>query len=232
MRLAKQHLDIAMFTRDVERHHRFWEDQVGLRFDLELPVRKGWVQHRFDAHNSVIKVNDYTDPMVQTPPTGYIGLTIARDNGPVWEGVHPDGGRVRLVPKGTDGVVGIGITVATPNPSRMMEFYVDAMEFERVSPSIARCGDTLLFVERGTGGVETEDFKGPGPGYRYLTIQVFDADRDTGGILARGGRLASAPTNYGTIARVSFVKDPDGNWIEVSARAPLTGVVPGADKPA
>ena len=230
MHLAKQHLDIGMFTKSLERHHDFWERQVGLRFDMELPVSEGWVQHRFDAHNSVIKVNDNRNPMRDRPPTGYIGLTIARDNGPVWEGMHPDGGRVRLVPKGTDGVVGIGITVATPNPARMMDFYIGAMEFERVSENVARCGDTLLFVERGVGGVETDDFKALGVGYRYLTIQIFDADKDTDGILRRGGRLASAATDYGTIARVSFVKDPDGNWIEVSARASLTGVVPGAAK--
>lgn len=230
MRLAKQHLDIGMFTKSIERHHAFWENEIGLRFDLELPVSEGWVQHRFDAHNSVIKVNDNKNPMRDWPPTGYTGLTIARDGGPVWEGLHPDGGRVRLVPKGTDGVVGIGITVTTPNPARMMDFYIGAMEFERVSESVARCGDTLLFVERGVGGVETDDFKALGPGYRYLTIQIFDADEDTDGILRRGGRLAAAPTDYGTIARVSFVKDPDGNWIEVSARASLTGVVPGASK--
>lgn len=230
MRLAKQHLDIGMFTKSVERHHDFWESEVGLRFDMELAVSEDWVQHRFDAHNSVIKVNDNRNPMRDWPPTGYVGLTIARDNGPLWEGMHPDGGRVRLVPQGTDGIVGIGITVATPNPARMMDFYIGAMEFERVSENVACCGDTLLFVERGVGGVETDDFKALGAGYRYLTIQIFDADKDTDGILRRGGRLASAPTDYGTIARVSFVKDPDGNWIEVSARASLTGVVPGAVK--
>ena len=89
MRLAKQHLDIGMFTESVEQHHEFWEKQVGLRFDLELPVREGWVQHRFDAHNSVIKVNDCRLPMLNLPPTGYVGLTVARENGPLWEGTHP-----------------------------------------------------------------------------------------------------------------------------------------------
>ncbi len=232
MRLAKQHLDIGMFTTSLDLHHAFWEKEIGLRFDMVLPVpvRDGWVQHRFDAHNSVIKVNDYGSPLADVPPTGYVGLTIARDGAPIWEGTHPDGGRVRLVPTGTDGVVGIGITVATPNPARMMDFYIDAMEFERVSARVARCGDTLLFVEAGVGGVETADFIGPGPGYRYLTIQIFDADQDTDGILRRGGRLAAATKDYGTVARVSFVKDPDGNWIEVSARASLTGVVPGVKK--
>ena len=230
MKLAKQHVDIGMFTQAIDRHHAFWENEVGLRFDMELPLRKGWVQHRFDAHNSVIKVNHYTDALQKMPLTGYTGLTIARDGGPIWEGHHPDGGRVRLVPKGTDGVVGIGITVSTSDPARMMDFYVGAMEFERVAPQIARCGDTLLFVEKGEGGHETEDFIGPGPCYRYLTVQIYDADKDTDGIISRGGRLARAPTDYGKIARVAFVKDPDGNWIEISARASLTGVAVGVEK--
>ncbi len=78
MRLAKQHLDIGLFTASIEQHHAFWENEVGLRFDLELPVSEGWVQHRFDAHNSVIKVNDNRNPMREWPPTGYTGLTIAR----------------------------------------------------------------------------------------------------------------------------------------------------------
>ena len=228
MRLAKQHLDIGMFTEVVDQHHAFWEEVVGLRFDMELPLRRGWVQHRFDAHDSVVKVNHWVEPLPDVPPTGYVGLTIARDGGAVWEGEAPEGNRVRLVPKGTDGIVGIGITVSTPDPARMMDFYIGAMEFERVAPQVARCGDTLLFVEKGPGGSETDDFTGSG--YRYLTVQIFDADKECQGIIARGGRLARAPADYGKIARVAFVKDPDGNWIEISARASLTGVAVGTEK--
>jgi hypothetical protein len=30
----------------------------------------------------------------------------------------------------------------------------------------------------------------------------------------------------GTVARISFIRDPDGNFIEVSQRASLTGSLP------
>ena len=40
---------------------------------------------------------------------------------------------------------------------------------------------------------------------------------------ARGGREALAPTTLGTTARISMVRDPDGNWIEISQRASITG---------
>ena len=56
-----------------------------------------------------------------------------------------------------------------------MAIYVEAMEFDELSPSVARCGDRVLFVEQGPGGSETDDFVGPN--FRYLTVQIFDADQ-------------------------------------------------------
>jgi len=93
------------------------------------------------------------------------------------------------------------------------------MEFERLDAFTARCGDSLIFVEPGVGGGETEDFIGQG--FRYLTVQIFDADQACQDIVQRGGRLARAPVSFGDIARYGFVKDPDGNWIEISARNSL-----------
>ena len=42
-------------------------------------------------------------------------------------------------------------------------------------------------------------------------------------MLAHGGGEATAPVTLGTTARISMVKDPDGNWIELSQRASITG---------
>ncbi len=38
-----------------------------------------------------------------------------------------------------------------------------------------------------------------------------------------GGREAMPPTTLGTTARISMVRDPGGNWIELSQRASITG---------
>ena len=224
MRLAKPHLDLGLFTNDISAQRAFWGETAGLRLDHELPISQTWVQHRFDAHDSVIKVNHRQDALPALPPSGYAGLTIARAGAPAWEGRNPGGEFVRLVPPGTDGVVGIGVTVRTSNPKRMMDFYIDAMEFDRVAERTARCGDSLLFVEEGSGGSETEDFIGPN--FRYLTVQIFDADEACKAIVARGGRLGRAPVSLGDVARFGFVCDPDGNWIEISARKSLTGIHP------
>ena len=44
-------------------------------------------------------------------------------------------------------------------------------------------------------------------------------------MLKRGGRQAMAPVTLGTTARISMVRDPDGNWIELSQRASIVGTL-------
>lgn len=230
MLLAKPHLDIGLFTNDIKSHREFWGNIVGLNLNHELELGSGWTQHRYDAHGSVIKVNHLVAPLQPKPSSGYVGLSIANAgcSASFSEGRHPDGDFVRLVQSGTDGIVGIGITVRTPDPERMMDFYIKAMEFKRVGAFIASCGDSLLFVEEGAGGSDFDDLAGPA--FRYLTVQIFDADDACASISSRGGRVIKAPVNFGTVARYGFVADPDGNWIEISARTSLTGIPPPVGK--
>jgi lactoylglutathione lyase len=219
MHLAKQHLDIGLFTNDLNAHLAFWGTTVGLRLDLELPMAPGWVQYRYDANGSVVKVNHWVEPLPKQPESGFAGLFIARGDGH-YAGEHPDGDAVVVVPPGMGGVEGIAVTVASPEPARLLDFYCTALEFEQAGPTSARCGDSLLFVVEGDG-VGTALCA---PGFRYLTVQVFDADVEMAGVVTRGGRIAREAVNYAGVARYGFVADPDGNWIEISARTSLTGV--------
>jgi lactoylglutathione lyase len=223
MRLAKPRLDLGLFTNRSGDQRQFWGETLSLRLDHELEMEPGWVQHRFDAHGSVLKVNHRIDVLPDIPPSGYVGLSIVSSLPPA-ERRDPDGNSVRTVSRGVDGIERIGITVRSPDPTRMMAFYVDVLEFERVGAFTARAGDTLLFVEQGSGGSDTAGFIGLG--YRYLTIQIFDADRALQQISSRGGRIAGEAVSFKDVARYGLVKDPDGNWIEISARASLTGIKP------
>ncbi|MHB8576260.1 MAG: VOC family protein [Dehalococcoidia bacterium] len=45
-------------------------------------------------------------------------------------------------------------------------------------------------------------------------------------MIARGVEEGRPPVTLGSVARISFIRDPDGNWIEVSQRASLTGPLP------
>ena len=60
-----------------------------------------------------------------------------------------------------------------------------------------------------------------------MTIPVHDVDAEHASILSAGGRETMPPTTLGEIARISFVLDPDGNAIEISQRASLTGPLQG-----
>ena len=82
-------------------------------------------------------------------------------------------------------------------------------------------GDTVLIVEPAPDA--PHDASIDGKGWRYVTFQVFEVDREHAHVLAHGGREARAPVTLGTTARISMVRDPDGNWIELSQRASLTG---------
>jgi lactoylglutathione lyase len=62
-----------------------------------------------------------------------------------------------------------------------------------------------------------------GPGWRYITFQVFKVDMEHAAALAAGAREALAPITLGATARISMIRDPDGNWIELSQRASIVG---------
>jgi lactoylglutathione lyase len=227
MRLAKPCLDIGLFTNDLEAHRAFWGETCGLKLDHVLPIRPGLTQHRFDAHGSVVKVNHMEEPLPARAPASIAGLTIARDGGPDWSGRDPAGDPVRLVRPGTDGITGIGIVLTAPDPESVLAFYASAFGFPREGADAVRAGTTRIQVVAGPAGDPTDDMSGPG--FRYLTVQIFDADEAFAHVVAQGGAPTRAPVSLGTIARVAFVRDPAGTWIELSARASLTGIVPKPD---
>ena len=224
MRLAKNHLDIGLFTNDIDSHTTFWEQDIGLTLDHKLELTQNITQHRYQAHGSVIKVNHSSQKLEKRAASGYTGLIICSGQGITWAGRAPGGENVRIVETGHAGIAGIGIKLTTENPDAMMEFYTEVMQFDKISSSVARCGDSLLFVEEGEPGTPSDDFVGPG--FRYITLQIFDADRACSDIERRGGVIAKPPVNLGKVARYAFATDPDGNWIEISARASLTGIEP------
>ena len=231
MELAKRHIDLGLFATNIDSDLNFWQSTVGLKFDhslhLEAPVVPApTTQHRHDANGSVIKVNHFHEQLIHSldAPSGYQGLAIARDIDKEIEYITSSKEFVRIVPKGTDQIDGIAITVLSNNTTRLKDYYTKVLGLEPAGPNTVRCGDSLLFLEKGIGGRQTSTFVGEG--FRYLTIQVFDADKTCSEIKRLGGRIGMSPISVGKIARVGFALDPDGNWIEISARTSLTGIPP------
>ncbi len=222
MDLAKPHVDIGLFTNSREAQLRFWENEVGLAYDQMLKLGGGVQQHRFDAHGSVVKVNHAREPLKDSGAAGYRTLMIARAGLDAPRRMtDPDGNAVVLVPKGHHGVDGIAVGVAASDATAARRFYGEALGLMPAGDDAVSCGDSLIVFETSPAPVQAGAMVALG--FRYLTIQVRDCDAEHARILRSGGHEGRPPTTLGTTARISFVRDPDGNWIEISERASLTG---------
>src|SRR5229473_7526967 len=80
MELAKKKIDVGLSTNNLDPMLHFWQNDVGLRLDHVLPVRRGQKQYRHDAAGSVIKINHHVDQLPVAPPSGYRELIIARQD--------------------------------------------------------------------------------------------------------------------------------------------------------
>jgi lactoylglutathione lyase len=226
MKLAKPRIDIGFATNDAPAALTFWQNEIGLPFDYTQPIRRGYKQHRHDLCGSILKINQVYEPLPDNPPSGYRELLIAR--GDIAEPkpmTDPEGNRVMLVPSGMFGIERIGIRLGVRDVEAHRRFYTEALGLTQggsfAGAMTFLAGDTVLIVEASTDAPGDAAFDGRG--WRYITFQVFEVDREHAFVLAHGGREARAPVTLGTTARISMVRDPDGNWIELSQRASLTG---------
>ncbi len=225
MKLAKPRIDVGLHTNQREPMLDFWQKQVGLPYEELLPMGRGLQQHRHGLNGSVLKINHAREPLGPEPACGYRELWIARAGLTTPRRlVDPDGNVVVLVPPGHEDVSAIGVVLAVRDEAAFHDFYGRVLELEPVGARAYLCGDSLLRFARDPSAIEAGRMTAGG--YRYITIQVFDVDAEHAGILARGGREGAPPRTLGAVARISFVRDPDGNWIEISQRASLTGPLP------
>ena len=222
LHLAKPRVDLGLHTNDRDAMLAFWQDEIGLPYDHMLKLGGGRQQHRHDLLGSVLKINHVRDPLPTAPRSGYRELLIARAGlGESESLTDPDGNRITLVPPGLHGIERIGVRMGVRDVAAHRRFYAETLGLEAVGDDAFRCGDSVLLVEADPDAAGDVVYQAAG--YRYITIQVFDVDAEHAGILARGGTEGRAPATLGTTARISFVRDPDGNWIEISQRASLVG---------
>jgi catechol 2,3-dioxygenase-like lactoylglutathione lyase family enzyme len=225
MQLAKNVIDVGLSTNDLEPMLRFWQQDVGLRFDHVLPVRRGQKQYRHDAQGSVIKLNHHAEPLPEAASSGYRELIIAREGlQKPRRMVDPDGNRVQLVPPGHDGVTQIAVAMAVRSLGEHRRFFGDILGFPEQSWSAGpafRLGYSLVLLEEER--LATADPVRQARGWRYITLQIADIDAVHHELLSKGVREGLAPITLGDVARISMILDPDGNWIELSRRASIVG---------
>ena len=226
MELAKPRIDIGLSTNNLQPMLAFWQGEAGVSFDHVLPIRRGHNQHRHDANGSVVKINHHAAALAVSTLPGYRELIIARADLPQQRDlVDPDGNRLGLRPSGLDGITQIAVRLAVRDLNAHRDFYRDALglveEPTRIADAAFRAGESLLLLDQTTDA--PSDASMAGPGWRYITFQVFKVDAEHARVVSAGGREALAPTTLGSTARISMVRDPDGNWIELSQRASIVG---------
>lgn len=225
MKLAKNCVDVALFTATAEPMLEFWQQEVGLPYEEPLPTGGGNMQHRHDLSGSVLKLNHTRNELPDAPRSGYGELWIAREGcDAVRRLVDPDGNRVVLCPPGTDGIEQVGVRMVVRDVEAHARWFSHVLGFEDAGGQGYACGETRFFIEAAEDATEQKGIAGPG--FRYLTVQIWNCDEEHAGVLARGGREGASPRTLGEVARFSMVCDPDGNWVELSQRASLTGPLP------
>ena len=221
MKLAKNHIDVGVRTNNLEAMLEFWTRDVGLPYDELLKIGGGVHQHRLSLNGSIFKLNHARSPLPENCPTGYRELLIASDVSAATPLTDPDGNKVILVPVGLHGITNIGMRMVVRSMKDARQFFAESVQAEPLSETSFRWGTTVFLLE--------EDKEAPvgggmlGAGYRYMTVQVFKVDTEHTKALERGAPEGSAPVTLGSTARISFITDPDNNWIEISQRKSLTG---------
>lgn len=226
MPFAKDFFDVGLFTNQADAVRAYYS-QLGLPFDHTLKLGGGVLQHRYQADAAVLKINDARDELPQRPERApLLELIIATPTctSPM-TGTDPDGTTVTCVPPGHDGIQGLALRLGVASLEVSTSFYIGALGLTEVSPGVLSCGRGLLLLDEPAEPAETLCADAPlaALGLRYLTLQVFDCDAAYASALQAGATSGRAPVTLGSTARIAFVRDPEGVWIELSERASVTG---------
>ena len=237
MELAKRFVDVGIFTNRIDEMRAFYGERVRLPYEELLPVGGGVRQYRYGLLGSVLKINHSRDPLPARIAGGYRMLSISDPRTPMPLPMQdPDGNDIELVPTGQRGVNQIEIHIGVTDESAFEHFYGDAMQAERLAAGRFKLGETVISFQHDPAAIRANRSAAASAtdviasmravGMRYITVQVRDCDREHRRFTSMGVWEGAVPVSLGAVARISFIRDPDGNFIEISQRASLTGPIP------
>jgi catechol 2,3-dioxygenase-like lactoylglutathione lyase family enzyme len=237
MELAKRFVDVGIFTNRLDEMRAFYAERVRLPYEELLPVGGGVRQYRYGLLGSVLKINHSRDPLPPRIAGGYRMLSISDSRTPMPLPMEdPDGNDIELVPTGNRGVNQIEIHIGVTDEAAFDHFYGDAMQAERLAACRFRLGETIISFRHDPAAIRAQKSAAASApdvvasmravGLRYITVQVQAVDAEHRRLMSMGVWEGAAPVSLGAVARISFIRDPDGNFIEISQRASLTGPLP------
>jgi catechol 2,3-dioxygenase-like lactoylglutathione lyase family enzyme len=231
-------VDVGISTNRLDEMRAFYAERIRLPFEELLPAGGGVRQYRYGLLGSVLKINHSRDPLPARIAGGYRRLSIAdpRTSMPL-PMLDPDGNDLELVPTGNRGVNQIEIHIGVTDEDAFEHFYADAIQAERLGAGRFKLGETIISFRHDPAAMRATKSPSATPaevigamravGMRYITVQVRDCDAEHRRFVSMGVWEGAAPVTLGAVARISFIRDPDGNFIEISQRASLTGPIPG-----
>jgi len=231
MELAKPQVDVGLFTRQLEAMQAFYGEKLGLQFESVLPVGGGFRQYRYLCNGSVIKLMHSREALRPRRPGGYETLMIATPKVSKVEVLpDPDDNAIELLPPGRDDVTQMEIRLGVKDVETFGHFYTSAFGAVDMGQNRYKIGETIFAVyhEPEIHSAKMTPFASPLEvvnamaelGIQYVTLQVRNCDAAFDALKNAGATVAVEPSTFGTVARISFVHDPDGNFIELSQRPP------------
>jgi catechol 2,3-dioxygenase-like lactoylglutathione lyase family enzyme len=226
--LNRPQIDIGLFTNRIEEMKAFYGGTLRLAFESELPISESFTQHRYIANGSIIKLMEARDTLARRHPGGYESLIIASDLFPQPEALHdPDGNSIVLVPPGRDDVNQLEVRMGVSDVSRFDMFYGAAGGTD-IGGHRYKIGETIFAAFRHPlaklmrpaplANLQEVVKAMAGLGIRYVTIQVKNCEAAFKAMTDAGAAIGSPPENFANRARAAFVRDPDGNFIELAQR--------------
>lgn len=225
MNLTKPGLDVGMFVDLLPQQLSFWSATVGLRSEPMQKLGSGVHQHRFVDECSVIKLNHSRSPLRSSSSTGIERISVGRVG--IAESISlidPDGNAVTLLPRNAVSDPELVVHMAVSDLAAHHRFWTTVMQMEHDASGSYACGHSRVQLRQARRGQSPDSWRVRG--WSYLTVQVQDCVHEHQRALLRGGREGEAPRRMGDKAIISFLRDPDGNYIELSQKASLAGPLP------
>ncbi len=221
--LSRGLFDVGLLTRQREAMLAFWHDELGLAITQEHNPVEGVFQYKLDLKGAVLKLNCVEMALPTGNPLNGIRILLLADaavSSPQ-QLRDPDGNLVCRVPPGFGGIDSFGVHFAVSDEAAFRHFYGNVMQLPEVADRRYDLGGALISFSWSPDVVAGADTTGVG--YYYLTLQVMDAAA-THAALCERGAIEDQPVSDGhtsTGSTISFIRDPDGNKIEISQRPDL-----------
>jgi lactoylglutathione lyase len=219
--LSKPFVDVGLFTNCGEEMRDFYGEIMGLDPLDTITIEPGYLLHRYDAHGSALKLN-VLDAPIPDRSTCYARLLWPDPACRRIERItDPDGNEVERVPPGHLDVDQIGIVYRVTSLAMASAFAGGALGAIQLAADRFRMGRSVLIFEVDPSAPRTGALESLG--FTYTTLHVTDTVSVHAHLVAHGCSEAIPPTPFEAITTYSFVRDPTGNWIEISQRNDLTG---------